>query len=130
MRWLATRLHGDGSESLIADELPVSGGQVQRALSGPGGASGTIPVEVARLQGTREAAEQAMLAVSGKSRLAYGDAEPPGDPGVLWLRGSQRVPHTFAAVLDGGTVTTAHTSAAESVLPVPDREMRLDGGGP
>src|SRR5690554_1516616 len=93
MRWLATRLHGDGTETIVADELPVTGGTVQRALSGPGGCSGTVPVEVARLQGTRAAAEQAMLAVSGKSRIAYGDTEPPPDANVLWLRGPERVPY-------------------------------------
>lgn len=95
MRWLATRLHGDGTESLVADELPVAGGRVQRALSGPGGVSGTIPVEVARLAGTREAAEQAMLAVSGKTRIVYGDAVPVPDVTALWLRGSGRVPHVY-----------------------------------
>src|SRR5690625_479457 len=51
MRWLATRLHGDGTETIVADELPIAGGTVQRSLSGPGGVSGAIPVEVARLTG-------------------------------------------------------------------------------
>lgn len=51
VRYLATRLNGDGTETLVADELPLAGGQVQRALSGPGGMSGSISVEVARLVG-------------------------------------------------------------------------------
>ena len=49
MRWVATRIGGDGTESLIADEIPVAEGRVHRALSGAGGASGTVQVEVARL---------------------------------------------------------------------------------
>lgn len=51
MRWLATRLNGDGTETLIADEIPVGRGRVQRALSGPGGVSGQVEVEVPRLHG-------------------------------------------------------------------------------
>lgn len=48
-RFFATRLHGDGSETLVATEIPLQGARVHRALSGPGGVSGTVPVEVARL---------------------------------------------------------------------------------
>lgn len=51
MKWraVATRLHGDGTESLIAPDLPLTKLRVARAVSGPGGVSGTIPLEVARL---------------------------------------------------------------------------------
>src|SRR5690625_6762131 len=129
MRWAATRIHGNGTETLVADELPVTGGTVQRALSGTGGASGTVPVEVARLQGTRAAAEQAMLAVSGKSRLAYGTVEPPPGESVLWLRGPDRVPYGWSRPgVDGGSADTVHTAAADGGAPGSEPSLVIDGG--
>lgn len=50
-RFLATRLHGDGTETLIAVDLPLTDRGITRAVSGPGGLSGTVPIEVARLVG-------------------------------------------------------------------------------
>lgn len=49
-RVLATRLHGDGTETVVADELPVTAPKVMRALTGAGGLTGSITPEVARLR--------------------------------------------------------------------------------
>lgn len=50
-RYFATRLHGDGTETMIASELPLSGVSITKVLSGPDEISGTIPVELAHLKG-------------------------------------------------------------------------------
>ncbi|MDQ3275329.1 MAG: hypothetical protein M3Q39_09965, partial [Actinomycetota bacterium] len=48
-RYFATRVHGDGTETMLATELPLSGVSVQCSLSAGGGLSGNVPVEIARL---------------------------------------------------------------------------------
>lgn len=50
-RYFATRLHGDGTETLLADDLPLAGVEIESALSGPGGLTATISPELARLKG-------------------------------------------------------------------------------
>lgn len=49
-RFFATRMHGDGTESRIADELPISRPELDTVLNGHGGLKGTITPEVARLK--------------------------------------------------------------------------------
>lgn len=51
MSWnyFATRLHGDGTETLIANEIPLDSVQVTDDLSGPGGLTSTIAPSIARL---------------------------------------------------------------------------------
>lgn len=50
-RYFATKLHGDGTESLIADDLPLEGVELLDELSGPGGLTAKISPEYARLKG-------------------------------------------------------------------------------
>lgn len=47
--YFATRLDGDGPEEQIATELPISGLQFTKEVTGPGGLSGTISPELKRL---------------------------------------------------------------------------------
>lgn len=53
MSWdyLATRLNGDGTEDVIAPEVPLSGAQFLEELSAPGGLSGTVSPQMLRLTG-------------------------------------------------------------------------------
>lgn len=55
MTWnfLATRMNGDGTETLIANELPISGPEIDLVLNGHGGFKGTITPEIARLKDHR-----------------------------------------------------------------------------
>lgn len=88
MRWLATRLHGDGTESLIADEIPVGRGRVHRALSGPGGVSGTVGVEVPRLAGLLTAGTTGLYCLTDHGTVLGGgilQPETASDGGVLAL---------------------------------------------
>lgn len=48
-RYLATRLNGDGTETFLTNDLPLSGAQLREDLSGPGSITGTIAPEIARL---------------------------------------------------------------------------------
>lgn len=48
-RYHAFRLHGDGTETPIVWDLPLSGVRITQALSGPGGIDAQISPEVARL---------------------------------------------------------------------------------
>lgn len=50
--YLATNLDGGGGETIVATDLPLQGVKVTTAMSGPGGLSATVPVEVARLGGS------------------------------------------------------------------------------
>ena len=49
-RYIASRLNGDGTETFLSYDVPLSGGQTTTALSGPGGINGTITPEIAALQ--------------------------------------------------------------------------------
>jgi len=49
-RYLATRLHGDGTESLIANEVPLSDVSLTSVLSGPDALDAKVVPEVARLK--------------------------------------------------------------------------------
>lgn len=49
--YFATRLDGNGGESLLASDLPLSDVQITRTLSGVDSLEATIPVEVPRLIG-------------------------------------------------------------------------------
>lgn len=49
-RYIATRLNGDGTETFLSYDVPISGCQVTDVLSGAGGISGTITPEVASLK--------------------------------------------------------------------------------
>lgn len=49
-RYLAVRLNGDGTETFLDTEVPLGGAEIREDLSGPGGISGTITPEVARLK--------------------------------------------------------------------------------
>jgi len=49
--YFATNLDGNGGEQLIATDLPLAGVKITSTMSGPGGLTGTIPVEVGRLKG-------------------------------------------------------------------------------
>lgn len=48
-RYLATRLNGDGTETGLSNDVPISGAQLREDLSGPGGIKGTLAPEIARL---------------------------------------------------------------------------------
>lgn len=48
--YFATRLNGDGTERLIADNLPLAGMTFTNVLSGTNQLAATVPVEVARLK--------------------------------------------------------------------------------
>ncbi len=49
-RYLAARLNGDGTETFLDTEVPIAGVELREDLSGPGGITGTISPEIARLQ--------------------------------------------------------------------------------
>lgn len=49
-RYVATRFAGDGTETIIADELPLQDVELHDDLSGPGAFTATISPEVARLK--------------------------------------------------------------------------------
>jgi hypothetical protein len=49
-RYIATRLNGDGTETFLSYDVPISGAQVTDVLSGAGGITGTITPEVAVLK--------------------------------------------------------------------------------
>lgn len=51
MRYFATRLHGDGTESLISDWLPLSDVTIQRTLSGVGSLQAKLAPEMSDLLG-------------------------------------------------------------------------------
>ena len=51
-RYLATRLNGDGTEIFLSNDLPLQGAQLREDLSGPGGITGSLAPEVARLRST------------------------------------------------------------------------------
>lgn len=48
-RFLATRLNGDGTETVLDYDIPLSGAAITEDLSGPGGITGKITPEIARL---------------------------------------------------------------------------------
>lgn len=128
-RVVLTRLHGDGTETVVADEVPVSGLRVMTAVSGAGGVTGSITPEVARLRGGREAKIAALLAITGLSRLVESGTPPVPDADTLWLDATN-TPHRAAMHLDGGSVSPAHTHVAESVVPISSDELEADGGTP
>lgn len=49
-RYFATRMNGDGTETQIANDIPITGVSSEEALSGPGGINGTITPEIAQLK--------------------------------------------------------------------------------
>lgn len=49
-RFIATRLNGDGTETIIHPELPLTGASVTREVSGPGALDGTIDPSVQSLR--------------------------------------------------------------------------------
>ena len=49
-RYIASRLNGDGTETFLSYDVPISGAQVTDVLSGAGGITGTITPEVAVLK--------------------------------------------------------------------------------
>lgn len=49
-RYLATRLNGNGTETFLSNDVPLLGAQLREDLSGPGGITGTITPEIARLR--------------------------------------------------------------------------------
>lgn len=49
-RYLAFRMNGDGTETLLSGDVPLSGARMREDLSGPGGIRGTISPAVARLR--------------------------------------------------------------------------------
>ncbi|MER2142200.1 MAG: hypothetical protein ABS888_00285 [Eubacteriales bacterium] len=49
-RYLAFRMNGDGTETLLSNDIPLQGTAIREDLSGPGGISGSITPEVARLK--------------------------------------------------------------------------------
>lgn len=53
-RYIARRLNGDGTEIGLDSELPLSGVELREDLSGPGGLTGSITPEVARLKARGE----------------------------------------------------------------------------
>ncbi len=126
-RYIAQRLP---SGEFLDWDLPLQDVDVTTALSAPGGLTATVPVEVARLHGGREAAERAMLSAAGKTHIVEDDLPPAPDTEALWLEGTARTPHVFEAVLDGGPVSTEHAMAAASPLPGDDGALDIDGGGP
>lgn len=50
-RYIATRLNGDGTETVLDYDVPLSRVKITDQLSGPGGIIGVIPFEVAHLRG-------------------------------------------------------------------------------
>ncbi|MGL3804726.1 hypothetical protein ACSYDW_01375 [Paeniglutamicibacter sp. R2-26] len=49
-RYIARRLNGDGTETGLDGEVPLSGVELTEDLSGPGGITGSISPEIARLK--------------------------------------------------------------------------------
>lgn len=49
-RHIATRLNGDGTETLLTGDVPITGATHREDLSGPGEIRGTIAPEIARLK--------------------------------------------------------------------------------
>lgn len=49
-RYLAYRMNGDGTETLLSNDVPLQGPALREDLSGPGGIEGKIAPEVARLK--------------------------------------------------------------------------------
>lgn len=49
-RYLAFRANGDGTETLLSNDVPIQGGAVEEDLSGPGELRGSIAPQLARLQ--------------------------------------------------------------------------------
>lgn len=49
-RYLAYRVHGDGTETLLSNDVPLQGVRLREDLSGPGGIEGEIAPEVLRLK--------------------------------------------------------------------------------
>lgn len=49
-RYFATTLHGDGRETLLADNLPLTGVQLTHTLSGVNVIDASLPVEIAHLK--------------------------------------------------------------------------------
>jgi hypothetical protein len=50
-RYFATKLNGDGTETLIADDLPLQDVDLELELSGPGGLRASLAPELAALKG-------------------------------------------------------------------------------
>ncbi|MFF2822610.1 hypothetical protein ACFVRV_06105 [Arthrobacter koreensis] len=51
-RYLAYKLNGDGTETLLSNDVPLQGAVLREDLSGPGGIDGSISPEVARFKTT------------------------------------------------------------------------------
>lgn len=49
-RYFATTLHGDGTETTLANDLPLSGVTIVKTLSGVDSIGATLPVEIAHLK--------------------------------------------------------------------------------
>lgn len=49
-RYLAYRLNGDGTETMLSNDVPLQGAVLREDLSGPGGIDGRISPEVARFK--------------------------------------------------------------------------------
>lgn len=49
-RYIASRLNGDGTETFLNFNVPLSGAEVNPVLNGPGGIKGTITPEIASLK--------------------------------------------------------------------------------
>ncbi len=49
-RYLAFKMNGDGTETLLSNDVPLQGTAIREDLSGPGGIDGSIAPEVARLK--------------------------------------------------------------------------------
>lgn len=124
-QFIAQRL--PGGEFLDFD-LPLDDPEVTPALSAPGGLTATVPVEVARLRGGREAAERAMLSAAGKTHIIESDRQPYPDTDALWI--GPAGPQVFQAVVDGGHLTDEHTTAAPAPPPGDTAGLDVDGGHP
>lgn len=48
--YIATRIHGDGTETPLDFDVPISGAEITIELSGPGGVTGTIAPEILALK--------------------------------------------------------------------------------
>lgn len=126
-RYIAQRLP---SGEFLDFDLPLKDVEVTEARNAPGGLTGSVPVEVGRLAGGRDAAARAMASAAGKREVVESYTEPPPDDDVLWLdeHGTPRV--YVVAPLDGGPVTTAHTVGASSPPPGGGAALNVDGGRP
>jgi len=49
-RYLAYRMNGDGTETLLSNDVPLQGVSLRDDLSGPGGINGRVAPEIARLK--------------------------------------------------------------------------------